>query len=390
MSENLITVDGLSKKFCRSLKRSLWYGVQDLSSEFFGRSSSRGNALRYDEFWASNDISFELRRGECLGLVGRNGAGKTTLLRMLNGLIKPDRGRIELRGRVGALIALGAGFNPILTGRENIYINASILGISKSEIDQSIDGIVEFAELNEFIDAPVQSYSSGMQVRLGFSIATTLKPDVLLLDEVLAVGDTAFRAKCFERIGKIISGTGVIFVSHDENQIARICDRVLVLERGSVKYLGPTREGLRLYREINEVPVSSQRLHSENFSDVRLDVLTPTVEWGGTLELLLTFDSSDEVRVGLFLVHLFTESTFVAHSDLSESCPRIQKGRNELRIQLDSLQLVEGPCHASISVFSEDRRVTLIHLINEGKFRVSGPRGYGPAIIQSGHISASP
>lgn len=390
MSENLITVDGLSKKFCRSLKRSLWYGVQDLSREFLGRARNSGEELRYDEFWASNNISFELQRGECLGLVGRNGAGKTTLLRMLNGLIKPDRGRIEMRGRVGALIALGAGFNPILTGRENIYVNASILGISKSEIDESIDGIIEFAELHEFIDAPVQSYSSGMQVRLGFSIATTLKPDVLLLDEVLAVGDTAFRAKCFERIGKIISGTGVIFVSHDENQIARICDRVLVLERGSVKFLGPTRDGLRLYREINEVPVSSQRLHSEKFSAVRLDVLTPTVEWGGKLELRLTFDSSDDVQVGLFLVHLFTESTFVTHADLSESCPRVRKGRNELHIQLDTLQLVEGTCHASISVFSEDRRVTLIHLINEAKFHVSGPRGYGPAIIQKGRISVSP
>ena len=138
-------------------------------------------------------MSFELRRGDCLGLIGRNGAGKTTLLKMLNGLIKPDRGRIEMRGRVGALIALGAGFNPILTGRENIYVNGSVLGLSRREIEEKLDDIIDFAEIGKFIDAPVQSYSSGMQVRLGFAIATALRTDILLLDEVLSVGELRVR-----------------------------------------------------------------------------------------------------------------------------------------------------------------------------------------------------
>jgi lipopolysaccharide transport system ATP-binding protein len=232
MSDTLIKVDGVSKKFCRSLGKSLRYGLQDLGNELRGRRHGGNGELRPEEFWAVKDVSFELKRGECLGMIGRNGAGKTTLLRMLNGLVKPDQGRIEMRGRIGALIALGAGFNPILTGRENIFVNASMLGLSKREIDQKFEEIVDFAEIGEFIDAPVQSYSSGMQVRLGFSVATALKPDILLLDEVLAVGDAAFRTKCLNRILNVITDCAVIFVSHGMSQITRISNRVLLLDHG--------------------------------------------------------------------------------------------------------------------------------------------------------------
>src|SRR5436309_15013626 len=185
-SDVLIRAEGVCKKFCVDLKKSLWYGVQDTVKDLFGSANSTAS-LRPHEFWALNDISFEVRRGECLGLIGHNGAGKTTLLKMLSGLIKPDGGRIEMRGKVGALIALGAGFNPILTGRENIYVNATILGLKKREIDEKLEEIIDFADIGDFIDTPVQSYSSGMQVRLGFAIATAIEPEVLLLDEVLAV-----------------------------------------------------------------------------------------------------------------------------------------------------------------------------------------------------------
>jgi len=216
-SEVLVRCGNVSKKFCRDLKKSLWYSVRDVAADFFclkeqAQQPSNGATaeLRPDEFWAVNDISFELKRGECLGLIGRNGAGKTTLLKMLNGLIKPDRGRIEIRGRIGALIALGAGFNPILTARENIYVNGSILGLSKKQIDAKFDEIVEFAEIGEFIDAPVQSYSSGMRVRLGFAVAAVLmKPDVLLLDEVLAVGDVGFTIKCLNAVRQLSARSAV-------------------------------------------------------------------------------------------------------------------------------------------------------------------------------------
>ena len=162
---------------------------------------------------------------------------------MLNGLIKPDSGRIQIRGRVGAIIALGAGFNPILTGRENIYVNAAIMGLTKRETDNKIDKIIEFAEISEFIDSPVRSYSSGMAVRLGFAVATALRPDVLILDEVLAVGDAAFRAKCFNTLAEFQKeGTAFILVSHDLRTVARLSQRAIYLKGGSIKYMGSTDE----------------------------------------------------------------------------------------------------------------------------------------------------
>jgi lipopolysaccharide transport system ATP-binding protein len=246
-NEVLVKAEQVSKKFCRSLKKSLWYGVQDIAMEITGHKSDR--ALRPDEFWAVNDLSFELRRGECLGLIGRNGAGKSTLLRMLNGLIKPDGGSIELNGQVGGLIALGAGFNPVLTGRENVYVNGSILGLSKKEIDARFDEIVDFSELEEFIDAPVQGYSSGMNVRLGFAVAAILlKPDILLLDEVLAVGDIGFTIKCLNAMRHLADRSAVIFVSHSMQYVTTFCNRVMVMKKGNnLIETGDIGEGINAY-----------------------------------------------------------------------------------------------------------------------------------------------
>lgn len=242
----LINVEGVSKKFCRKLKRSLLYGLQDIGSELMGRS--RVPELRKDEFWAVNDVSFELKRGECLGLIGHNGAGKSTLLKMLNGLIKPDKGRIALKGRIGALIELGTGFNPILTGRENIYNNGAVLGFTKKEIDQKFDAIVDFAEIGDFIDTPVQNYSSGMKVRLGFSVAAQMEPDVLLVDEVLAVGDLNFKLKCFNLIDQIVERCAVIFVSHSMQLVSRLCNQILMMEGGREIYKGTdVSEGIDMY-----------------------------------------------------------------------------------------------------------------------------------------------
>lgn len=229
--EVLVRAEGVSKKFCRSLKRSLWYGVQDVGSELLGRKG-RHDELRKNEFWAVNDVSFELKRGECLGLIGPNGAGKSTLLKMLNGLVKPDKGRITMRGRVGALIELGAGFNPILTARENIYVNGAVLGFSKKEMDRKFDAIVDFAEIEEFIDTPVQNYSSGMKVRLGFAVAAQMEPDVLLIDEVLAVGDAAFKTKCVRQMASLSQSASLIFVSHSMPLIGRMCSKAILITHG--------------------------------------------------------------------------------------------------------------------------------------------------------------
>jgi lipopolysaccharide transport system ATP-binding protein len=254
----LVKVDNVSKRFCRSLKRSLWYGLQDLGSEIGGRRHGGGSGLpqssadvqlRPDEFWAVKDVSFELRRGECLGLIGRNGAGKTTLLRMLNGLIKPDTGRVELKGRIGAIIALGVGFNPVLTGRENIYTQGSILGLTNKQISELVPDILDFAEIGDFIDSPFQTYSSGMQVRLGFSVAAKINPDILLVDEVLAVGDTRFRAKCLNCIGEMIgNGTSVILVSHSAPDIERICPKSIYLSKKGL-LLGNSSEVMAKYNQ---------------------------------------------------------------------------------------------------------------------------------------------
>jgi lipopolysaccharide transport system ATP-binding protein len=247
MNDTLVTVDSVSKKFCRKLKRSLWYGIKDLSSELIGRTN-RDNTLRKDEFWAVKNVSFELRRGDAVGLIGHNGAGKTTILRILNGLIKPDTGSIEVKGRMQALIALGAGFNPILTGRENIFINASVLGIPKAEINKRFDEIVNFSGIEEFIDSPVQSYSSGMVIRLGFAVAAHMDPDILIIDEVLAVGDITFRSKCLNRIGEMRrNGVSTVLVSHQMHDILRFSTKVIYLENGQIKMHGDPGDVVERY-----------------------------------------------------------------------------------------------------------------------------------------------
>ncbi|MBP6978707.1 MAG: ATP-binding cassette domain-containing protein [Lentimicrobiaceae bacterium] len=244
--EFLVKVEGVSKKFCRRLKRSLWYGVRDIGTELIGRAKKP--ELRKGEFWAVNDVSFELRRGECLGLIGHNGAGKSTLLKMLNGLIKPDKGRITMQGRIGALIELGTGFNPILTGRENIYNNGAVLGFTKREIDQKFDSIVGFSEMEDFIDTPVQNYSSGMKVRLGFAVAAHMDPDVLLVDEVLAVGDISFTLKCFNRMDELLRNTSIILVSHNIPMIDRMSTHLILMNEGKVVFNRPdVSEGINLY-----------------------------------------------------------------------------------------------------------------------------------------------
>lgn len=245
--EVLVICEKISKKFCRNLKKSLWYGVKDGLSEIIKGQSY--DSLRKDEFWALKDLSFELRRGECLGLLGKNGAGKTTLLKVLSGLIKPDQGSVTMKGRVGGLIALGAGFNGILSGRENIRINGAILGYSKDEVESRIQEIIDFAEIEEFIDAPVNTYSSGMSVRLGFAIAAILsKPDILLLDEVLAVGDMGFTMKCLNTVRKLMKNSAVIFVSHNINMISEFCTQTIELERGNlINSSSQTLKGIQDY-----------------------------------------------------------------------------------------------------------------------------------------------
>lgn len=212
------------------------------------RAEASTEATSNNILWALRDVSFEVPSGEMLGLIGANGAGKTTALSLLAGIISPSDGEITVRGRVGALIKLGAGFHPDLTGRENVYLNGSILGLKKTEIDELYDTIVDFSELHEFMDTPVKRYSSGMYVRLGFSVAVHTDPDLLLVDEILSVGDVSFQARCLNRIGEIREqGKTIIFVSHNMHHVASFCDRVIYLHRGQVRATGEPGEVLGMY-----------------------------------------------------------------------------------------------------------------------------------------------
>lgn len=319
----LVRVEHVSKKFCRNLRRSLWYGVQDLTSELAGRQRKH-ETLRRDEFWAVNDVSFELRRGECLGLIGHNGAGKTTLLRMLNGLIVPDIGRIEMRGRVGAIIALGAGFNPVLTGRENIYVNAAILGFTRAETKKKLDEIVAFSELEEFIDAPIQQYSSGMYVRLGFAVAAHFEPDILLVDEALAVGDISFVFKCLNRIAELRRrGTGVIFVTHNDVQLREAAQRAILLERGRLLANAPVSKALLARETISSNHrrhVDDNYVHPGDITIERVEFAPNPPRTGGPLQIELTLEVRNAIQGTLFELRFWSSSGQLLTTLSAENC----------------------------------------------------------------------
>lgn len=227
----------------RTLRDSIGDAAKKLAS--VGRSPS----VQYNEsFWAVKDVSFDVHPGEVIGIIGRNGAGKSTLLKILSRITEPTTGSVALRGRVGSLLEVGTGFHHELTGRENIYLNGAILGMSRREIAARFDAIVDFAGIERFLDTPVKRYSSGMFVRLAFAVASHLEPEVLIVDEVLAVGDAAFQQKCLNRMGEVSrSGRTVLLVSHNMASIMNLCQRVAVLERGELDYIGDTEDGVRHY-----------------------------------------------------------------------------------------------------------------------------------------------
>jgi lipopolysaccharide transport system ATP-binding protein len=392
--EILIKVEGLSKKFCKDLKTSLRYGLYDLRNELFRKPTS--SELRPEEFWALHNVSFELKRGECLGLIGHNGAGKSTLLKMINGLIKPNCGRIEIRGRVAALIELGAGFNPILTGRENIYSNASVLGFKKAEIDELIEEIIDFSEVREFIDMPVQFYSSGMKVKLGFSVAAHLKPDVLILDEVLAVGDAGFRIKSFNKISQIIKNAAVIFVSHSMPAISRVCNKVMFMRHGESVYLGnEIGKAAQLYfNEFKGEEASIEINHgaeieilkvNNRFNDQKIDI-----NYGDSLEIEYLVNIKDTDCKSFFLHLTITDKDMkiVAQYFSYHFSPYLEtQSTNQIRLRFDNIQFVDGEYSMSYSVIKTngDRTKMYEYLAtyrNFTKLQVSGLNDRLDATIQ--------
>ncbi|MHB0995802.1 MAG: ABC transporter ATP-binding protein [Elusimicrobiales bacterium] len=271
MSDTIIKVENISKRYRLGAPR----GYKTLRESLAGIFSAdrRGGE---DTIWALKDISFEVKRGEAFGIIGRNGAGKSTLLKVLSRITEPTAGRAELRGRVGSLLEVGTGFHPELTGRENIYLYGSILGMSRTEVRGKFDEIVSFAELERFIDTPVKRYSSGMYMRLAFSVAAHVNPEILLVDEVLAVGDAVFQTRCLAKMRSITSeGRTVLFVSHNLAALGSICKRALVLDGGKLLFQGPVQAAVNYYEaEVFEKKYLSapieQRQDRSGSGDIRL------------------------------------------------------------------------------------------------------------------------
>lgn len=269
MNDIALEFNHVWKKFKKGEK---YDSLRDLIPAMTKRLFTKNNRgeLQEKEFWAVKDVSFEVKRGEALGIIGPNGAGKSTILKLLSGILKPNKGHIKVNGRLSALIEVGAGFHPDLTGRENVYLNGAILGMKKGVIDKKFDEIVEFSGISEFIDTPVKRYSSGMFARLGFSVAAHVDPDILLVDEVLSVGDLAFQKKCLDKMNAIVqSGATIIMVSHNLKSVATLCDRSLLLNQGRLLMSDDTGKVVAEYMKENIAKTGSSG-RSVFISDVTL------------------------------------------------------------------------------------------------------------------------
>ena len=257
MSNSIIEVKNISKKYNITHQQGGYVAMRDVMANvakkpfsFLKRKAKAkiGNSTR-EEFWALKDIDFEIQPGEAVGIIGANGAGKSTLLKILTGITPPTTGEIKMRGKVASLLEVGTGFHPEMTGRENVFLNGAILGMSKEEIAKKFDAIVDFSGVRKFIDTPVKRYSSGMVVRLGFSVAAHMEPDILLVDEVLAVGDAQFQKKCLGKMNEVTSQAGrtILFVSHNLDAIQKLCKRCILIEEGKIKMIGETKEVIGKY-----------------------------------------------------------------------------------------------------------------------------------------------
>ncbi len=375
MNELLINVELLSKKYCRSLRRSLLYGVQDLSKELTGRSKAI-DSLRKDEFWALKDVSFVLRSGESVGLIGRNGAGKTTLLKLLNGLVKPTKGRIVVSGSVRALIALGTGFNPILSGRENVKISGAVLGYTEKEISRKFDEIVEFSEIGEFIDSPVQSYSSGMLARLGFSVAIHTNPDILLVDEVLAVGDLNFAIKCLRKITDYRkNGGSIILVSHYMSSIRASCDQAIWIEKGMVNKIGEVHEVCDAYEEFVAIQdrkdVGDVYLHKDiEVKDVKYRDALNEEDFFSFSFILRANRRIEDVIVGVVIFNI--NGQHITANDYLE-IPVLNSGEEKLiEVKYNELHLMPGAYYINLVIAEKFINNQLAAFVRQFKFTIHG------------------
>jgi len=328
-----------------------------LSKPFRRRNGAPATAR--EEFWALREVSFEVATGEVVGIIGRNGAGKSTLLKLLSRITEPTEGRIVLNGRVASLLEVGTGFHPELTGRENIFLNGAILGMSRAEIARKFDEIVVFAEVERFLDTPVKRYSSGMYVRLAFAVAAHLEPELLIVDEVLAVGDAEFQKKCLGKMREVSrGGRTVLFVSHNMAAIQTLCDRAIWLNRGAVQFDGAASAGVTAYLRDAEGAAAQATSGTVGFGDSlelrTLHVSPNPVESGAPMEFTLTIAARAETRLEQLALLLYTlEESRLAIVDLRPAgLPRSMKAGDawSVRGAISRVPLVEGTYRVGLGV----------------------------------------
>jgi ABC-type polysaccharide/polyol phosphate transport system ATPase subunit len=381
VTRGTIVVDRVSRRF---VVRAA--GQRTIKGLFVARGRVRAR-----EVWALRDVSLSTEPGEAVGLVGRNGSGKSTLLRLVSGIIKPTSGRVEVGGQVGSLLELGAGFHPDFTGRENVYLNGSIHGLSRARVRELMDEIVAFAELEQAIDLPVRTYSSGMYMRLGFAVAAHIEADVLLLDEVFAVGDEAFQRKCFGKIAEFKQRGGtIVFVSHDAQAVERLCDRAVLLRQGSVAFDGPTREAIAAYRRLlaedrspDELAaglrewgsgeariVSARLLDAEGDERMQFAAGEPL-----TVQLVIAAEAGVEPpRVSLELRDDDGVVLGAAAADTSGLGWAAAASEREVRFELDRLPLADGRFHLRFALV-DARGDRLLHTLDDAARFLVFPAG---------------
>jgi lipopolysaccharide transport system ATP-binding protein len=384
MGEPAVVFDHVWKKFRRGERHD---SLRDLFPSLARRAFSRARPgeLENKEFWALEDVSFEVGRGEALGIIGPNGAGKSTTLKLLTRILRPTRGACHVRGRVGALIEVAAGFHPDLTGRENVFLQGSIMGMKRAEVARKLDEIVEFAGVRDFIDTQVKRYSSGMNARLGFAIAAHLEPDVLIIDEVLSVGDLAFQQRCVERMFRFKrQGVSVVFVSHNLQAVADLCDRALFLRRNT-QYLGATAETISRYvrslttgREGGDQGVTIRAELTERDSGQQAQVVRP----GQPLRLRAEYSSTRDVAnfVVSFIVKRSTDELLVydgqfPSAELGVACLRAGE---RMVVDFDfTTNITRGQYHVDTLLFDLSSQQFLGWLSPAGLLTVEERRTWG-------------
>ena len=348
------------------------------------------------QLWAVRHVDLDVAPGECIGVIGRNGSGKSTLLQMLAGVTAPTEGRVTVRGKVAPLISVGVGFHPELTGRENVYVNAAILGLSRAEVDARLEAIIDFADVAGFVDTPVKFYSSGMFVRLGFAVAINVNPQVLLIDEVLAVGDLAFQMKCFDKMSEIRdSGATVVVVSHNLNAVRRMCDHTMVLHNGAQRFYGATTDAISLYHQLLGEERELDDVVPDAASDTGLRGLAKIDSWrfvsdradahaGDVLAFEANVTFAAAVNDPVFAFNIATDRGVMVYGEGAQAGRAFAAGdTTTFRVQVQP-ELVEGSYKAGLGV-SEHDTLEMVASARPVHFFVHGrPEAKGVADFHAG------